>query len=57
MVELVLALIIIIVDKATDIIEHHIGFIHKPQPPRGGVGKELIAEAATEAGYDFKIRH
>jgi len=58
--KLVIALVVIVVNKSTDIVQHQLRMVGKSQTAGGGVDKELIAEAAEEVEDDFShliLRH
>jgi hypothetical protein len=53
MAQLVVALVDRVMQKTTDIVNDQISMIDKRHPPRGGITKKLIAQAAQNARDDL----
>lgn len=55
MVELVVALVGMVIHEATYVVEHQFSIVDQRQPARGSIAKELIADAAEDAGDYFRV--
>jgi len=55
MVKLIVALVDFIKGKAADIINDQFGMIDQRQATSGGVTEKLVAQAAEDAGNDFRV--
>jgi hypothetical protein len=46
-----MALVLVVVGEAADVVEDEFGLVHQGKPACGCVGEELVTKAAAEARY------